>query len=78
MQYRYRVGEDVTVVPEDQDPYILQFQRYATVSRVHPGPPHSFHVRLANTCPPGQEFGPFPSDQLLKGWKNSYGEWRRW
>lgn len=71
----YRQGDQVTVVPDDRcDPYIFQFQRYATVTRAGSG---SYWIRLDSTCPPGQEFGPIPERRLLPGWK-IHGQWRHW
>lgn len=70
-----RVGDEVTVIPADRDPYILQFQRYAKVALVLPS---AAMVRLESTVPPGQEFGPIPFTRLLPGWRDEHGEWRRW
>ncbi|GIE30198.1 hypothetical protein Ait01nite_032430 [Actinoplanes italicus] len=72
---RPHVGAEVTVVPTDDDPYILQFQRFAIVSR---RTDHGAYVRLSATYPPGREFGPIPDSRLLFGWRDPSGAWRRW
>jgi hypothetical protein len=63
------------VVPIDDDPYILQFQRFATVSR---RTDYGAFVRLSATYPADREFGPIPYSRLLFGWHDSSGAWRRW
>jgi hypothetical protein len=69
------VGAEVTVIPAEDDPYILQFQRFATVSR---RTEHGTYVRLNSTYPADREFGPFPDSRLLPGWRDASGAWRRW
>lgn len=70
---RPKPGDPVTVHADAKDPYILQFQRYATVSRVTDC---GVYVVLDATIPPNQEFGPFPVDRLAEGWRDSNGRWR--
>ncbi|HEY3516623.1 MAG TPA: hypothetical protein VGL98_06205 [Gammaproteobacteria bacterium] len=70
-----RVGDEVTVVPAESDAYVLQFQRCAVVSRVAFG---AAWVRLPNTHPPDQEFGPIPLSRLLPGWRDERGNLRSW
>lgn len=70
-----RRGEPVTVFAGDGDAYILQFQRYATVSRVIGD---GVYVTLDATIPPNREFGPLRAAQLVKGWKDDNGRWRSW
>ena len=69
----FRSGDPVTVLAGDDDPYIFQFQRYATVSRVTD---RGAYVTLDATIPPNQEFGPFPPEKLLDGWRDRSGKWR--
>jgi hypothetical protein len=70
---RFHEGDKVTVRALPHDPYILNFQRYAVVSRVTD---RGVYVVLDATCPPGEEFGPFPPRRLLLGWRDENGEWR--
>jgi hypothetical protein len=70
-----QVGEQVTVVPADTDPYVLEFQRYATITRTYKS---SAYVRLRNVTRPDREFGPIPFARLLPGWKTKEGRWREW
>jgi hypothetical protein len=63
----------VTVLAGDSDPYILQFQRYAVVSRLTA---EGYYVTLDATVPPGGEFGPFPPAKLQRGWRDNSGRWR--
>jgi hypothetical protein len=72
---RPQVGAEVTVVPIDSDDYILQFQRFATVSR---RTDRGAYVRLNSTYPADREFGPIPDNRLLPGWRDATGAWRRW
>lgn len=70
----YGQGDKVTVVPLDDDPVILQMQRYGTVMRELAG---GYLVEVGSTSPPAL-FGPIPPDRLLPGWKDNRGAWRRW
>jgi hypothetical protein len=72
---RAHIGAEVTVVPIDDDPYILQFQRFAIVSRRDAS---GVYVRLSATCPADREFGPLPESRLQIGWRDGSGAWRRW
>jgi hypothetical protein len=72
---RAHIGAEVTVVPDDTDDYILQFQRFAIVSR---RTDRGVYVRLSSTCPADREFGPIPEGRLLPGWRDGTGAWRRW
>jgi hypothetical protein len=70
-----REGDQVTVVPVDEDPYVLQFQRHVTISHIAAD---GVYVRVACTIPPNQVVGPVPATRLLPGWRNAGGEFRRW
>lgn len=70
-----RSGDEVTVIPVDDDPYILQFQRNVTVSLVVGD---SAYVKVQHSYPPGQEFGPIPAARLLPGWRDKKGAFRKW
>lgn len=72
-QRRFMPGDEVTVLASSRDPYILEFQRYAVVSRVVD---ERYYVVLDATIPPNQEFGPFPAGQLLDGWRDRSARWR--
>jgi hypothetical protein len=72
-QRRFKAGDEVTVLATSRDPYILEFQRYAVVSRVVED---RYYVVLDATIPPGQEFGPFPAAQLQDGWRDRSARWR--
>jgi hypothetical protein len=72
---RAYIGAEVTVVPVESDPYVLQFQRFAIVSRRDAS---GVYVRLSCTLPRDREFGPIPESRLLFGWRDGKGEWRRW
>jgi hypothetical protein len=69
------IGAEVTVVPTDGDPHILQFQRFAVVSR-RTG--QGSYVRVSASWPPDREYGPIPDSRLLAGWRDGNGRWRRW
>jgi hypothetical protein len=73
MNARPRPGTQVTVTARESDPYILNFQRYAIVSRVTG---LGIFVTLDATFPPNTEFGPFPPAQLQEGWRDENGRWR--
>jgi hypothetical protein len=73
MSAGFERDDQVTVRATDRDPYILQFQRYARVSRVTV---EGVFVTLDATVPPDQEFGPLQSGQLVRGWKDNSGRWR--
>lgn len=70
---RLKPGDEVTVNATAADPYILEFQRYAVVSRVVD---EGYYVVVDATIPPNQEFGPFPADRLQRGWRDNSGHWR--
>jgi hypothetical protein len=70
---RLRAGDAVTVFAGEGDPYVLQFQRYAVVSRAVD---EGYYVVLDATIPPDQEFGPFPAARLERGWRDHSGRWR--
>jgi hypothetical protein len=72
---RAHIGAEVTVVPDDTDDYILQFQRFAIVSRRDD---QGVYVRLSSTCPADREFGPLPESRLQIGWRDEQNRWRRW
>lgn len=72
---RFHPGDEVTVVPAETDDYILNFQRFATVSRVVDG---GVYVHLPCVYPPGREFGPIPPSRLLPGHYDENGEPYRW
>ncbi|NMO52043.1 hypothetical protein HH310_12650 [Actinoplanes sp. TBRC 11911] len=76
-QLVFGIGAEVTVMPRDRDDYILQFQRYAVVSRTVPGEAWLYYVRLNNVTP-SREFGPLEEWQLQPGWRDQRGQWRRW
>jgi hypothetical protein len=69
----FKGGDEVTVTPAEGDDYILQFQRFAVVSRVTED---GVYVTLDATLPPGQELGPLKPEQLQRGWKDKSGGWR--
>lgn len=70
---RPKPGDPVTVFAGPDDPYILNFQRYGTVTRVTD---RGVYVRLGATFPPDREFGPLLPSQLLPGWRDEGGRWR--
>lgn len=70
-----KAGEQVTVIPVESDPYILEFQRYATISKVVD---RTAWVRLHNVADPRVEFGPIPFARLLPGWRDGNGRFRQW
>lgn len=72
-QRRFKPGDEVTVLATSRDPYILEFQRYAVVSRAVDD---KYYVVLDATIPPSQEFGPFPASQLQDGWRDKSDRWR--
>lgn len=68
----YRPGAHVTlacVLPGD--PYVLEFQRCGTVTRVTD---RGVYFTTGGTFPPDREFGPFPPDRIAPGWlaQNEY------
>lgn len=69
-----KVGEQVTLLPPyDDDPYILAFQRYATVAqRTDAG----YMIELDGTHPAQGRYGPFPANRLARGWRDNQGCWR--
>ena len=83
---RLREGAQVTVVPTDDDPYILQFQRYVTVTRRTDA---GYMVQLPDARPPAlgpgrlpepgpREVGPIPESRLLPGWHEPNGAYSSW
>lgn len=68
---KFHVGDQVTVEPVDTDPYILQFQRYATVAARND---LGYTVRLTDFRP--SDYGPIPESRLLPGWRDANGRWR--
>jgi hypothetical protein len=72
---RAHIGAEVTVIPAESDPYILQFQRFAIVSRRDA---QGVYVRLSATRPADREFGPLPESRLQIGWRDEQNRWRRW
>ena len=83
MSRRYRPGDQVAHLGNlPGDPYILQFQYYATiVEEADPpegAPPGErwYIIELTNTHPPNGHFGPFPSSRLAPGWRDENGRWR--
>lgn len=70
---RLHEGDRVTVRPVDDDPIVLNFQRYVTIARPVDG---GYMVSLEMVYPPGAEFGPIPAERLQPGWKDNLGRWR--
>lgn len=70
---RLHEGDRVTIIPVDSDPYILNFQKWATVARAVDG---GYMVHLGATWPPGEEYGPIPRERLAVGWREDDGRMR--
>jgi hypothetical protein len=70
---RLHVGDQVTIIPTDQDPLILHMQRFAVIER---RTDEGYMVRLTDARPP--VYGPIPEARLLPGWRNESGRFRRW
>lgn len=62
---KLREGDPVTVIYNGQMPFILEYQREATVVRVDGD---ELYVSTGNTYPPDMELGPIPEAQLTYGW----------
>lgn len=70
----FRIGDQVTLIKARPDePYILEFQRYATVAARQPD---GYIIQLSATMPPNERFGPFPESRLAPGWRDENGRWR--
>lgn len=75
---RFRRGDEVTVVPNDNDDYILQFQRFTVVARVDYGADGKVRYWVTAGSSPMGELGPLEQSQLLPGWRDSSGAFRSW
>lgn len=69
----YDLGDYVTVVPDDTDPWILHMQRQVRVDGYRNG---GYMVRLESAGEDNQLQGPIPVQRLKPGWIEQDGRMR--
>lgn len=66
------VGDLVTVMVVDQDPYPLHISRHVRVVAVV----DDGYMVTVDSVPLGEALGPIPADRIQPGWRDQNGKWR--